>query len=312
MRIAASLSSLALFAAASLAQTWTLPLNPRATYLRTNNDSPLAPLILDLASLGIAPGSWLQVGTIGGFRYINGGQDGFRSLIGVFSSSNTLLATSVQARVPGAIAAGPAFASGGTYYGALPMDIPEDFMCSRNAWDDRLTVQVPAGAAFLFLGVHDSLYNDNADPNNDYAAVVTVVPTPTLPGTGEHLELRCAVGAAATPVSAPDVHATTPGAVMRAELHYPIGYADGSLYVFVGDTVATGTPPLQLLPNLWTPNLILLQAGLLPATGGWTDTWSMVAPSGFSGTTVVIQAGALVPTARNGFYATTNAHRFVL
>lgn len=292
------------------AQTWTYPLNPRATFLRTNSDSPLPPLILDLGALGVAPGSWLRIGTVGAFSYISGGADNGRSLCGVFSSNNQLLATSLQVRVPGAIAAGPAYPSGGTYYGSLPMDIVQDFFCSRNLWGDSIAVRVPAGATHLFLGVHDSLYNDNVDPNGDYAAVVSVEPSPSLPGTGEHLELRGAVGN--TPVSSPDVHATTPGAPMLAELHYPLGFADGSLYVLVGDTVATGSTPPQLLPGLWTPNLIIVQAGILPSTPGWTTSWQMSTPGGLTGTTLVIQAGALVTTARNGLYVTSNAHRYVL
>lgn len=310
MKFQACLLTLPLLLGAASAQTSTFPLNPRATFLRTNNDSPAAPLVLDLGTLGVTAGNWLRIGTTGAFRYINGGQDNFRSLIGVFSSSNLLLATNLQFRVPGAIAAGPAFPSGGTYSGSLPMDIAEDFFCSRNLWDDSIAVRVPAGATHLFLGVHDSLYNDNVDPNGDYAAVVTILPTPTLPGTGEYLELRGAVGS--TPVSSPDVHATTLGAAMVAELHYPVGFADGSLYVLVGDTVATGSTPLQLLPDLWTPNLIVVQAGILPSTPGWTTSWQLATPGGLNGTTLVIQAGALVPTARNGFYVTSNAHRYVL
>jgi len=301
---------LTLLTAALPAQTWSFPLNPRATYLRTNSDSPTAALVIDLATLGIAPGTWLRVGSTGGFRYVSGGQDGYHAMIAVFSSSNTLLATNVPARVPGAIAAGPAFPSAATYHGAVPTDIPQDFFASRTTWDRDVLVRVPTGALFLFVGSHDSLYGDNSDPNGDYAAVVTVAPTPSLPGTGEHLELRAAVGA--TPVSSPDVHTTTPGVPMLAELHYPVGFADGSTYVFVGDVVATGSPIPEVLPNLWTPNLILLQGGVLPSTGGWTDVWSMSTPGGYSGLTIVIQAGALVTTARNGIYVTTNAHRFVL
>ncbi|MBL8752464.1 MAG: hypothetical protein JNK15_04105 [Planctomycetes bacterium] len=300
----------ALLSAVAVAQTWTLPLDPRATFLRTNGDTATSPLVLDLGAMGITPGSCLRVGTTGAFRHINGGPDNYYNLVGVFSGSNTLLPSNVQARVPAAIAAGPAFASGGTYVGNLPMDIPQDFFCSRNLWDESLMVRVPAGATFLFLGVHDSLYNDNVDPNGDFAAVVTLLPTSPLPGTGEHVELRTAV--ASTPTAFPELHATTAGAAMIAELRYPVGFADGSLYVFLGDTVTSGNLPFELLPNLWTPNLFVLQAGLLPSTAAWSATWSMAAPAGLSGVTLVVQGGALVSTARNGLYVTTNAHRFVL
>ena len=292
------------------AQTFTYPLNSRATYLRTNQDQQVAPLVLDLAAIGAPPGSWLRVGTTGGFRYINGGQDGYRALCGVFSSDSTLLATNLQQRVPGAIAAGPSFASANTYYGSLPMDVPQDFYCSRTGWAENTVVQVPAGATHLFLGVHDSLYNDNVDPNGDYAAVVSLVPTPTQPGTGEHLELRCSVAAPAT--SFPDAHAAAPNATMLAEVHHPIGFVEGSLYVVLGDVVATGAPAPNLVPGLWVDDLIVLQFGLVPATPGWIATWTANAPVGFTGTTILVQAGALTTLARNGTFETTNAHRFEL
>ena len=170
----------ACLAGAVAAQSVTLPLNPRATYLRANNDSTLPPLVVDLAAANVQPGTWLRIGTTGGFRYINGGADDHQSLCAVFSAGATLLATNVQQRVPGAIAAGPAFASAGTYYGNLPMDVPQDFFCSRKSWATAVTVEVPAGATHLFLGVHDSLYLDNVDPNGDHAVVLSIVPTPAL------------------------------------------------------------------------------------------------------------------------------------
>lgn len=292
------------------AQTFTYPLHPRAAYLRTNQDQPTAPLLLDLATIGAPPGTWLRVGSTGGFRYVNGGQDGFRALCGVFSSSSTLLATNVQQRVPDAIAAGPAFLSGGTYNGNLPMDVPQDFFCSRNGWAENTVVQVPAGATHLFLGVHDSLYNDNVDPNGDYAAVVSIEPAPSHGGTGEYLELRSSVGGSTA--SFPDAHATAPSAPMVAEVHHPIGFAEGSLYVVLGDVVATGSPVPNPLPGLWVDELIVLQFGLVSATPGWFATWSAAAPSGFAGTTILVQAGALTTLARNGTFVTTNAHRFEL
>lgn len=292
------------------AQTFTYPLNPRATYLRTNQDQPAPPLVLDLAALGIAPDTWLRVGTTGGFRYVNGGQDNGRALCGVFSSSSTLLASNLQQRVPGAIAAGPSFASANTFFGGLPMDVPQDFYCSRNDWAENTVVQVPAGATHLFLGVHDSLYNDNVDPNGDYAAVVSVAPAPNQPGTGEHLELRSAVGAPA--VSFPDAHDANPGAPMVVEIHHPIGFLEGSIYIVLGDVVATGAPAPNPVPGLWVDDLIFLQYGVVPNTPGWTSSWLASAPGGFGGTTILIQGAALSTLARNGLFVSTNAHRLQL
>lgn len=299
---------LALLTTGLAAQSWTFPFNPRATYLRTNNDTAAAPLVLDLATLGVAPGQWLRLGTTGGFRYINGGQDNYHSMVGVFSASATLLPTNVQQRVVDAIPAGPAFTSPGTYSGNLPMDVPQDFFCSRMAWDSSVDVPVPAGATHLFLGVHDSLYNDNVDPNGDYMAVVTVIPVPSLPGTGEHLSLKTAVNG--TPALVPDVHAAPPGSTMVAELGHPVGFLDGELYLFVADVVPTGGQVPNPLPGLYLANVIILQFGVVSATPGWTDTWTLQAVAGYAGTTVVVQVGALSAQARNGLFETTSAHRF--
>lgn len=304
-----TVACLSLLAAADLAaQTWTFPLNPRATYLRTNSDAPQPPLVLDLGALGIAPGQWVRVGSSGGFRYVNGGGDNHRSLCAVFSASATLLATNVQQRVVDAIAAGPAFASANTYFGNLPMDVPQDFFCSRQGWADAIDVRVPAGATHLFIGVHDSLYNDNVDPNGDHAAVVTLLAAPTLPGTGEHITLKSAVSG--VPAQAPDLHVAPPGSTTTVEIGYPLGFVDGSIYAFVADVIATGAAPLQPIPGWWTPNLIWLQFGVLPSSPDWSATWSIVATADFPGTTVIVQAVALTEQARNGLFEATAAHAF--
>ena len=297
-------------AAATTAQTWTYPLDPRAAYLRTNNDQPQPPLVLSLAALGLVPGQWLRIETTGAFRYINGCTDTYRSLCGVFSASSTLLATNVQQRVPGAIAAGPTFQGGSTYSGNLPMDIPQDFFISRQLWDNGIQVEIPNGATHLFLGVHDSLYNDNVDPNGDYGIIVTQLPTPALPGTGEHVLLASGIGGA--PTLLPELWNAPAGSTVTAQLRYPLGFVDGELYAFVGDTMATGGAVPQLLPRLWMGNLLVLQFGLLPATPGFTGIWQLPVPAGLNGITLLVQGGVLTPASRNGIYETTNAHRFVL
>lgn len=156
--------------------------------------------------------------------------------------------------------------------------------------------------------MHDSLYGDNSDPNGDYGAVVTVVPTPSLPGTGEHLTLRCAVDG--TPAALPDVHVAPPGSTMTAELHHPVGFLDGELYLFVADVMPTGGQVPNPLPGLYLANPIVLQFGLVSGTPGWTDTWTLQAAAGYPGTTVLVQVGALSAKARNGLFETTSAHRF--
>lgn len=310
LRSCCALLGLAVATASALpAQSWVMPLDPRAIYLRTNNDSPLPPRILDIAAVGIVPGDWLEIGTSGTYRTYPNGADDYHSLCAVFSSSSTLLATTVQHRVPGAIAAGPDVTTGNTFYGNLPLDIPEDFLCSRNQWGENVRVQVPAGAQFLFLGVHESYVADNADPDGDFLLLVAKITPPALPGTGEHLTLRSAVGG--VPAATPETHVAAPGTTMSAELHYPLGLLDGSIYLLLGDAVTVGQVP-QLLPNVYVQNLFVLRAGVLGNTPGWFDSWSMTAPAGFPGLALLVQGAALSDVTRNAFYETTNAHTFVL
>ncbi len=305
LTVAASL----FLAAGASSQSWSWPLDPRAAYLRTNSDTPTAPLILNLGSLGIEPGDWLRIETTGACRQVGGGQDTVRAACAVFSSSATLLATNVQQRVPGAIAAGPAFPSVNTYFGSVPTDITEDFYVSRTLWADHVDVQVPAGASHLFIANYDSYYVDNADPNGDYGVSVTKLAAPTFGGTGEHIVMKAAVNG--TPASLPDVHLAPPGSTITAQLEYPLGFADGSLYLFLADVVPVGGAVPNPLPGLWCEDLIVLKGGLLPSTPDFTDTWSLVVAPGSAGIAVFVQCAALTPTARNGLFETTNAHAFL-
>lgn len=144
-------------------------LNPRATFLRVNADNPLPPDINDLASLGVSPGDYLLVTVYGDYSWQVGQPDTRRNLLCVFSSSTTLLSDGLLVRVPDAIATNYAFVTGNTYFGNLPTDIPEDFYLAGTPTNPNpLLVQVPIGATHLFVGVNDSLYNDNVDPDSDF------------------------------------------------------------------------------------------------------------------------------------------------
>jgi hypothetical protein len=294
---------------AAVAQV-TFPLDARACFYRLVSDTAAAPLVVDLAAIGAQPGEWLLLQSVGGFSF-GTTPDGMRAMAGVFSSNNTVLASTLQHRVPGALAAGMAFDSGVTFFGGLSTDIPEDFYISRNQYADSIRVEVPAGAAYLLVSTRDSLYGDNVDPNNDWGITITEIPTPALPGTGENLELRTGVAAAAA-TYAPDVKAAPAGATMTAELRDPLGFCENQLFVLLGDTMTTGGPVPSLLPRLWVDDLIVLRVGVVPASPTWVDTWSLVAPSGLLGVTLIVQGGALHPTARNGLFETSNAHRFDL
>jgi hypothetical protein len=142
--------------------------SPRSAFLRTiDNDAPEPPLILDLQALGIAPGSRVLLERLGSYSFVpTPPEDGLR-IIGVFSSSTTLLATNVQFRVPGAIGVGIDFQS--QPLGSTVTDIPEDFRV------ENLRVTVPAGARYLFVAGVDVFYSDNRDVDNDLKVRITPI-----------------------------------------------------------------------------------------------------------------------------------------
>ena len=154
--------------------------NLKATYLRTNGESPPtpAPLVLDLAAYGWSAGQRLLLQTTGDFDNGPNGDDFFRS-IGIFSASSTLLPLNLQVRVPDAIDAGALpFVTAPTFFGGLATDVPEDFLFGQ----DGTEVQVPQGATHLFLAVYDSLYQDNSDPNGDFRFQIQALPPVPEPG----------------------------------------------------------------------------------------------------------------------------------
>ena len=301
----------AMLAAPSIAQVVSLPVDPRATYLRTVSDAPQPPVVVPLASLGVVPGQWLRLASTGDYRYAAGQPDDYRSLLGAFSSSATVLPESGFAhRLPDAVTAGPRIATGPSFFGSQPTDVPEDFVISHPLWTDHVFVEVPPGATHLIVGTHDSYYADNNDPDQDFALVVTLLPTPPLPGTGEHLVSRSGVG---TPVAnGASVHTAPAGATLVVEMEYLTGMIPGSPYAFVAEVVPTGTPVQPLLPRLWVQNLLVVHSGVLVNTPLLTDSLALVVPPGLGGTSLLVQVGALSPAARNGLYLTTAAHEFQL
>lgn len=142
---------------------FTYALNSKATFLRTNSDNPVAPLLVDLASIGLVPGEQIKIRFAAqGFSFF-GCSGPFASLsqIGinaVFGNSTTLLSPPNQFRVPGAIDAGVDFITANTHFGGQPTDIPQDFLVAHTV---GTVVQIPAGATQLFVGVIDSYYQDN-------------------------------------------------------------------------------------------------------------------------------------------------------
>jgi hypothetical protein len=149
----------------------TISIDPTSAYLRTNDDPCLDAIPIELSTLGISVGDYLRLAQLGDFNNGPGG-DIYKRMIGVFSSNDSLLDSSLLHRVPGAIDAGEDFVTSPTYVGNLPTDIPEDF------WIDTVIVQVPDSALFLFVSTHDSWYWDNSDPDSDFAISIKITSAP--------------------------------------------------------------------------------------------------------------------------------------
>ncbi|GMR07758.1 MAG: hypothetical protein BMS9Abin26_0762 [Gammaproteobacteria bacterium] len=149
-----------------------ISINPVNTYLLTNNDPAGNTIPILLADFSINAGDTIEFGLFGDWD--NGPDaDVFNTTIGIFSSSTTLLASSVLNRVTDAIDAGIDNITPNTYFGNLATDIPEDFLITNG-----LNIVVPTGAVYLFVSARDSLYYDNSDPDNNYAISIQAVPEP--------------------------------------------------------------------------------------------------------------------------------------
>ena len=128
--------------------------NPKSSYLRAwPGDNPRAPRIISLADLGVAPGDTLPLDTIGAYAELLELQDGGKTaMTAVFSSTNQLLGTDKQKRIPGAIEAGTDINTGGflkcflIFCSFQSSEITQDFRV-----DPGVDVVVPAGANYLFV-----------------------------------------------------------------------------------------------------------------------------------------------------------------
>src|SRR5258706_4573369 len=94
---------------------------------------------------------------------------------GVFTQDQTLLDTSNLLRLPTAVSSGLADFTDPTYttlyyHNTVSVVNPLDFLIPTGP---GVTVIVPGNAHWLAVGVFDSFYHDNSDPNNDLAVQAT-------------------------------------------------------------------------------------------------------------------------------------------
>ncbi len=165
-----------------LAKADTILVNPRATYLRTNSDpSALDAVAINLSTLSftVTPGDFIRLERMGDYSAGSSLPDTQTWMVGVFSSSNVLLGSSNLNRVAGAIDAGTDVTTSPTFFGSLSTDIAQDFKISDPVGVpggiSSIIVEVPTGAAYLFVSPNDSFFGDNTDPNGNYGVQITSV-----------------------------------------------------------------------------------------------------------------------------------------
>lgn len=293
-----------------------VPVNPKATYLRTNNDPAALPApAIPLNALGVGPGQWCRITVVGDFSS-NGGPDTSRDLLVVFSQGPTLSTNTSTTlhRVPGAIGAGPAMRTRNTTYGNLATDIEEDFVAAHTGWTNGTLVKVPAGATHVFVSTfsHNSNYtyfSNNSDPDNDFAASFAAATPAPLQGTAEHVELR--TGLNGTTSATPDLKQAPAFSTLSVEIAQRFNQSSGDLWLLAGSLMPSGGSfPVGPLPGLHLgAGYVPLQAGVMTTAPG---QWSLFVPPGFAGTTVVLQAVLVHDDARNGLFGSTDGHRIEL
>lgn len=137
------------------------PVNPAATYLRTDQDTD-APIPFLLADYGLQAGDVACFRTAGDFAYGPGLLASSRTAgtplaTGIFSGSNIVNAVTELRRVKDALDGSWNVDTLPTYGTGAPTNVDEDF----DATDACYTV--PTGATHFFLSAYDDAFLDNTD-----------------------------------------------------------------------------------------------------------------------------------------------------
>jgi len=175
---------------------YTLNVDPYASYFKADpEDGPGGvgtewwPWHITLSGpggLGLLPGQELMISASGDMCYYENCEVEMPGVFGlVFASSNVVASSSNQYRltvadlgnVPtGAVGA----ASPQTWPGLFDTDIAEDFKLMAG---DSISVIIPEGGTYLFIGLWDSYFNDNSDPTPNLSITVgtpdSLVPEPS-------------------------------------------------------------------------------------------------------------------------------------
>lgn len=154
-----------------------IQIDPRTTFLRTDSGDFSGVYFVDFSVLGISAGNTLYLQTLGDFcmGYGAGCTEYAVPLIAAFTSSNTLGDRANLNRLTAIASEAPGVVTGRTYYANLTTDIPQDFAIPLGS---PMSVVVPTGARYLAVGVTDSWYRDNSDPDGDLRLQLDVSRTP--------------------------------------------------------------------------------------------------------------------------------------
>ena len=147
-----SIFIISLLLASMTAMATTISIDPKSTFLRTNNDpAAVNSISIELASLGLGTGDYVRLEQLGDLSQRTGDPDIVTGhLLGVFSNTNILLGSSTLNRVQDAIDAGNDESTGPTFFGNLPNDIaafilykvvPDAYLfCfSQNSWNIKFS-----------------------------------------------------------------------------------------------------------------------------------------------------------------------------
>ncbi len=169
----------------SLFQMFSVKVNPRGTYLRTDRDDitriynnqgrvtrtfrPLGASSFSLSSRSIMPGDFLQLMSKGEFVFVRNDNSSIsRGMLGVFvDSDRSFLNPGEDSDENIGTISLPSFNSGRS------TDIPQDFYIPYNS-DQCVTVQVPENASRILFSANDAFFSDNHDPDGDFKADIYI------------------------------------------------------------------------------------------------------------------------------------------
>jgi len=160
-------------------------LDPRAGFIyAAPNDEEQAPVVVDLAADGLVAGDVINISGEGSMCYVMypGCPASSAWIAGAFDTNDQLLSQANQNRLPGGIASSTFGQQNinvpwlNSYYGNVDTTIPSDFTIP---YGNGVTLTIPTGANYLFLGVMDSYYADNG---GDVGVKITLLVDPPPPG----------------------------------------------------------------------------------------------------------------------------------